>query len=277
MDKVCGTCKLLLPLNKFAIKKSNGEPLHSCKECTSIYMKEYRAVNKSKAVEYNKQYRNLNKEKLQQRAKEYVNKNSESIKSYKKNYYMSNKETISVYAKKYREEHKEEVRLYKKEYAKSNQLKIAEYKKEYYENNKELIAVKQTLSSRVKRSNDKEYADRCRAKGREYSKHNRAKCNAKLQRYRAAKDNRTPKWLSAEDERVIDRKYRIASIMSNLGTTSYHVDHIVPLRGKCVSGLHVPSNLQILTEHSNTSKGNKHPSDIYYNELKTQEAVCQNQ
>ena len=38
----------------------------------------------------------------------------------------------------------------------------------------------------------------------------------------------------------------------------HHVDHIIPLQGKNVSGFHCIENLQYLTAEENIKKGNKY-------------------
>lgn len=69
-------------------------------------------------------------------------------------------------------------------------------------------------------------------------------------KYKAAKLQRTPKWLTEEDYKDILRIYLECP-------KGYHVDHILPLQGELVSGLHVPNNLQYLPSVENISKSNK--------------------
>lgn len=59
---------------------------------------------------------------------------------------------------------------------------------------------------------------------------------------------RTPTWSEKEE---------IQHIYDNC-PNGYHVDHIIPLRGKLVSGLHVKSNLQYLKAEENLSKSNSY-------------------
>lgn len=74
---------------------------------------------------------------------------------------------------------------------------------------------------------------------------------------RAAKLQRTPVWLNKGHQFEIDSIYELCSAYRQVGF-NYHVDHIVPLQGKSVSGLHVPWNLQIIHAKENLSKGNNH-------------------
>lgn len=74
------------------------------------------------------------------------------------------------------------------------------------------------------------------------------KAAAKQSNYRAMKDNRTPKWANMDE---------IIKFYMNC-PKGHHVDHIVPLRGKRVSGLHVLENLQYLTAKENLIKSNKY-------------------
>ena len=72
---------------------------------------------------------------------------------------------------------------------------------------------------------------------------NPARRNLLTANYRSAKDNRTPTWLTEVDFERIANVYKLATLQSKITGTTWHVDHIIPLRGEYVSGLHVPSNL----------------------------------
>jgi hypothetical protein len=79
---------------------------------------------------------------------------------------------------------------------------------------------------------------------------NKARSNFKEATYRAIKLNATPKWLTEEHWDQIKSIYASCP-------EGYHVDYIVPLNGKGVTGLHVPWNLQHLPAAENIAKGNR--------------------
>jgi len=86
---------------------------------------------------------------------------------------------------------------------------------------------------------------------------NRHKVNSYNSKRRALEVSATPKWLTKEQYLQIDSFYWLAKLQNELTDECYHVDHIVPLKGKTVCGLHVPWNLQVLAAKDNLSKSNK--------------------
>lgn len=90
--------------------------------------------------------------------------------------------------------------------------------------------------------------DKIRKRSSEWVQNNLDRHNARCQRYRARKIQRMPLWAN---------KDKIQEFYMNR-PEGYEVDHIIPLKGKLVSGLHVHENLQYLTVSENRSKGNAH-------------------
>ena len=77
-----------------------------------------------------------------------------------------------------------------------------------------------------------------------------------LARWRAYDDKlkmATPPWAIADDIRMY---YEVADVLSR-GGVKFHVDHMLPVRGKTVCGLHVQDNLQVIPALQNWRKGNR--------------------
>ena len=95
---------------------------------------------------------------------------------------------------------------------------------------------------------------------RKWASKNPEKVIANALRRTKAKRLRIPKWLTQEHWAEIKAFYVEARRLTEVTGIMHHVDHIHALRGKTLSGLHVPWNLQILPKEENLRKANKLPS-----------------
>lgn len=136
-------------------------------------------------------------------------------------------------------------------YREQNLEKIKAQQKQWRDKNKKEISARRS-EARSKR------IEKARARERESYKRNREGYIRRSRMYeKKLKTLQCPKWLTPEQIADIQKWYNLVEEISWLSEEPLQVDHIVPLNGKNVSGLHVPWNLQILPRSMNISKGNK--------------------
>lgn len=90
---------------------------------------------------------------------------------------------------------------------------------------------------------------------RAYLKANIEAFNRRSKKYLSAKKQATPLWLSIGSRIELKWAYELARERSKETKIRHEVDHIIPLQGKEICGLHVPWNLQIVTSSLNKQKG----------------------
>lgn len=146
------------------------------------------------------------------------------------------KTCVSKYRKAIRASNIERDRDYSRKYKAKNRETILQRSKEYVQANPE----------------------KRKATMKAYRKANPEKDVESARRRQAAKLQRTPKWLTEDDIWAMQEAYHLANLRTKLFGFSWHVDHIIPLQGKLVSGLHTPYNLQVIPAKENLSKINRY-------------------
>ena len=134
---------------------------------------------------------------------------------------------MSEYAKTYKKKNRKKMNEYLKKWHKENPGKHREYYLNYRKND--------NFKELHKKRNDR------------YRKRKPHINRAKWTRYYTKKIKACPSWVNQEQLKIIYENC----------PEGYEVDHIIPLQGESVSGLHVPWNLQYLTRSENASKSNK--------------------
>lgn len=84
-----------------------------------------------------------------------------------------------------------------------------------------------------------------------------AKAIAAVAKYRNGKSKRTPNWLTVDDFWMMEQAYELAKLRTEITGFAWEVDHEIPLRGRLVSGLHVPHNLRVIPKILNRNKSNQ--------------------
>lgn len=157
------------------------------------------------------------------------------------------KHCISKMRKREREKNKARVKREQEEWRKANKEYLSQKNKEY------------RSSERGKQIRQQSY-ERNREQKRKYDKNRRQnvpgvreKYNATSAKYRAAKLKATPLWFEKEKVELL---YVQSKLLTESTGTKHNVDHIVPLQGELVCGLHCLDNLQVIPALDNISKSN---------------------
>lgn len=136
--------------------------------------------------------------------------------------------------KAYRLAHRDQVRTTKRKSRAARIDKERAYRKLAYERDKEKSSAQHLAWARA----------------------NKGVVNAIQMRRWAAKFRATPVWAN---QNAIEAIYREAARLTRETGIRYEVDHVYPLQGDTVCGLHVEANLQILTKVENARKHNRIP------------------
>lgn len=196
---------------------------------------------------------------------------SQCQKESRDRYYQNNRETIlsqkseyskttdrSDYLKEYRRRSKPLTRRFYDE----NKDRLNQQRREHYAANVECFRAR---SEKYRKSNRAGACERSREwrilnpdHARQYRQNNPELFAFHAASRRALTLSATPAWSTGSDRKKIKLIYMLRKTKSSWTRVHHHVDHIVPLNGKNVCGLHVPWNLKIIPAIENQSKNNRH-------------------
>jgi hypothetical protein len=210
------------PLDEFQLDKRRNKHYGTCRKCRVKAQNDRRLANldesRKRTREYLQVWRAKNPEKVAATNKKYDEKNRDKRSEYAKQYRKANPEKVRALFDSWAERNPEKIRGYMQKASKAWHERNPEYLKEHYKANKQRYI-------------------------------------AATARRRAAQDSATPAWLTAVDKAMIQEMYDVSEARYIQTGIKHHVDHIVPINGKNVAGMHVPWNLQVITAHENLSKG----------------------
>lgn len=194
---------------------------HMCVECQKLLARRHAEANEEKLAAQKSAWYQANKEKMSEYNRAYLIRNRARINANLSRYKAENPEKVKLWALKYRQ-------------SEEGKLKRSAHWESY---------------STTRRG---EINARNRVRYRRLVETDRGKLNHLAALRRAERERATPPWAN---------KGEIAKIYKMAAEIGEEVDHIIPLRGKIVCGLHVETNLRIVPKSVNRKKYNKFDPD----------------
>lgn len=167
-------------------------------------------------------------------------------------YSKANPDKLAAKMKVWKEANREHMRQYSKAYYSSHSEKHKALTTAWAKRNPEKVRAAVLANDEARKASAKKYRDANTAlrkqRSQKYQRENKHMVAANAARRRARRLRATPQWA---DQEAIKAIYELAS------KQGLHVDHVIPLANPKVCGLHVETNLQLLTPRENLAKGNR--------------------
>jgi hypothetical protein len=199
-----------------------------------VYNRRWRAKYHAELLEKEKLWREARREELRARSKAWRLTHHDKSIAWGRTAYQAKRDELVAKKRLYNAERKDEINAKSRARYAVNHEKKRAYAAIYRATNKAIL----------------------RAKDKAYQKANPDKVAARSRKHIAARLNAMPPWA---DEKAIKAIYAEAARMTRETGIPHDVDHIYPLQGRTVCGLHVAANLQVITHSENCRKRNSHP------------------
>ena len=198
----------------------------------------WRAANKANVKLNNDAYREKYRERELERSREWKDQNRDIMNERRRAAYAADIETERAIARERKKAN------YARNPQKYRDLARAERSKPDYK-------ARQAAASRTWAERNR---DRTQMAARRWYQSHLVQARIKLAVSQASRRQRSAGWASKEEIAAI---YAEAAYLTRMTGRLHVVDHIIPLKGRLVSGLHLESNLQIIDRLANAKKSNK--------------------
>lgn len=235
--KKCSRCAEVKPLDDFTKSKHRPDGLNVyCRVCTRAASKRYGDANPEAARARGAAWYAANKERRRAKAAAWWGENPGKAAEYCARWREANPGANAASSRKW--------------YAANREAALLADKMQRHKNLEKFLA-------RERASYAKRAARRAET-AREWRSKNKDRIAFHAAKRRSDLAKRTPIWLTAQHLAEMVYFFTEAARLTRETGAQHHVDHVVPLRGRTVSGLNVPWNLQVLPAIDNLKKSNRH-------------------